>query len=1377
MSLPTGDRVVATGLDGDHPRIAVQPSPESTAAGRSFVTQRVDGRTQVIPADLLHLVPTRLDRRLFDIELLAQLDRDQVPIIVELVGAQGESLSADAVGLAAASTSLTATTGVATDLDLVSVGSVSAQVDLDDFTSLVEAVEDSPTDSSINKIWLSAPVRATLTDSTAQIGAPAAWDAGYTGTGVRIAILDTGIDESHPDLAGRVIAAEDFSESGHVDDFQGHGTHVAGIAAGGGVGDPAHRGVAHGADLLNGKVLDDDGWGTEAGIIAGMEWAADQDADIINMSLGGWPTDGTDPMSEALNAISAESGALFVVAAGNDGWLGDYTVGTPGSADAAFTIGSVDEDDVLAYDSSLGPRVGDDAIKPDVTAPGEGISSARAGATGPDDLYVEYSGTSMASPHVAGAAALLLQARPELTNDELKAILAGSAISFADSVWEEGAGRISVPAALDQQVYTQPHSVSAGRFEFPQADYGTVEHELTYHNTGTETLSLDLEVTLADADLNPAPEGTIALSTDQISIAPGDVATITIDITPATAELGLFSGAVVATATDGPSVRTAVGFHNEPQRYDLTVGVLDLDGEVTPIADVYALSAEGELFYPTSYHDDGTMTFRLDEAAYALVSMALDPDSSFLALTYSEEFALTEDTTTTLDTRETEPVQVVTDQPAELLVSSASLLLLFGDAEDPDAIFEFGLLSDSSSQLRVLPGDGPGDSSEFILHQTLEAPAGLQAFGSEMPPRLPYRYEFFTSTDGIPEDLTFEADSAELAAVQRITRAPATSTEFGFAALTIAVPSDSWGGGWGFYLPEPLPGERLTYYSPEPLWLNAALLLDPTAEWEDEVLAEFDRGLRWFDHSGVLRDDWGSAVFGTGTTADDYGVWIDDSFIDVGLTPLTDGAGTAFYPYHGGEIRARLWDGETLLFDEPSTYGFAEIAGGDHEFRLLVEAAIDAPWWGLTSQASSEWTFAASGGDEEFGEQIPLLDLRFAPDHLSVENRVTRRIDLNVSAGYPVSGWTDDIPEVSEVSVEWSVGGDWFPAVLIEQAAGEYTTSIEAPAGSQTVHLRGTVVDVEGNTLTTEVTDAVPIEGPVRRIAGEDRYATSAALASDTGYSPVAYLTSGVNYPDALAAASQAGADHAPVLLTAPDALSPEVIDSLIEIQASTVIIVGSTAAVSADVEAELAVLGIEVERVGGAHRYDTAALLAVGSDTGGTVYIASGQEYADALAAAPVAAAADRPVLLTRDDWLPAATRQALHELQPDQIVLVGLNGRVNDEVQAQLAQIAPTERIGGADRYHTAQLLAGSHPDGDFSSSTAFIASGLAWPDALTLAARAGAADGPILLVREDRVPRTTSTALTEHDYRRAIVLGGTGVITDSVLEDLEVILTPTD
>jgi subtilisin family serine protease len=208
-------------------------------------------------------------------------------------------------------------------------------------------------------------------------------------------------------------------------------------------------GVAPKANLLEGKVLNRYGWGTSSWIIAGIEWAVTKRADIISMSLGGWPTDGNDPLSLAVD-WAFDQGALVVVAAGN---LGSYFgVTTPGAARKALTVGAVDDSDNIAWFSSRGPTL-DYRVKPEIVAPGVGIcSSVPYYVFGVS--YSCWSGTSMATPHVAGAAALVKQfarnyfgfdAPPEILKNWL---LVEATDDLGYNIYEQGAGRLNIKKVI-----------------------------------------------------------------------------------------------------------------------------------------------------------------------------------------------------------------------------------------------------------------------------------------------------------------------------------------------------------------------------------------------------------------------------------------------------------------------------------------------------------------------------------------------------------------------------------------------------------------------------------------------------------------------------------------------------------------------------------------------------------------------------------------------------------------------------------------------------------------------------------------------------------------------------------------------------------------
>ncbi|MEA3323749.1 MAG: S8 family serine peptidase [Euryarchaeota archaeon] len=257
------------------------------------------------------------------------------------------------------------------------------------------------------------------------INAPLMWSHGYDGINVNISILDTGIDDMHPDLIGKVIAEEDFTDDGTPDDQEGHGTHCAGIAAGKYNTSTNVTGVAPGATLINAKVLNKTGYGNTSGILSGIQMSIDHNADIMSMSLGGWQGDGTGRDLESMavtNAVNA--GCVVVIAAGNSG-PGESTIGSPSVACGAIVVAASDSNDAIVNFSSRGPT-GDGRVGIDIAAPGYKIIAPNAFWEDNVDYFLK-SGTSMSCPHVAGAAALLLQANSSLTPEEVERALKNGA--------------------------------------------------------------------------------------------------------------------------------------------------------------------------------------------------------------------------------------------------------------------------------------------------------------------------------------------------------------------------------------------------------------------------------------------------------------------------------------------------------------------------------------------------------------------------------------------------------------------------------------------------------------------------------------------------------------------------------------------------------------------------------------------------------------------------------------------------------------------------------------------------------------------------------------------------------------------------------------
>ncbi len=308
----------------------------------------------------------------------------------------------------------------------------------------------------VNHVSLDGEVSADLKESVHQIRADIVQDSlGLKGDGVLVGEVDSGIDYDNPALGGgfgpafRVIGGYDFvnNDNDPMDDA-GHGTHVAGII--GANGGDSLRGVAPGVKFLAVKVLDANGSGFAANVIAGIEYCLDPDnnpetddgVDVINLSLGGTPSS-DDPLESAL-ANATNAGVLCVVAAGNSAYLGYGGIQSPGTSESALTVGATVAPDAVAGFSSLGPDPIHSSIKPDVVAPGVLILS-----TALNNQTASWSGTSMAAPHVTGVAALLKQEHPSWTPEEIKAAIVNSAHSVGDDfpflAREEG---VSTPGTL-----------------------------------------------------------------------------------------------------------------------------------------------------------------------------------------------------------------------------------------------------------------------------------------------------------------------------------------------------------------------------------------------------------------------------------------------------------------------------------------------------------------------------------------------------------------------------------------------------------------------------------------------------------------------------------------------------------------------------------------------------------------------------------------------------------------------------------------------------------------------------------------------------------------------------------------------------------------
>jgi subtilisin family serine protease len=262
-----------------------------------------------------------------------------------------------------------------------------------------------------------------------------------TGRGVRVAVLDTGFDPTHPDFAGRTVYRSSFiKETPIADDGHGHGTHCAGTAAGAARPDDSPRyGVAPAAEIFIGKVMADSGRGHESHVLAGIEWAVANGCRVVSMSLGF-----AVPMRQSWELAgrrALDANTLLVAAAGNESQRPDVVspVGCPANCPSIMAVGAVDSSMRVAVFSTRGTGADGGAI--DIVAPGVDVySSAPLPAR-----YKRMSGTSMACPHVAGIAALYAEAYPQKTAREIWQLLVGNARKLDLDAADGGAGLVQAP--------------------------------------------------------------------------------------------------------------------------------------------------------------------------------------------------------------------------------------------------------------------------------------------------------------------------------------------------------------------------------------------------------------------------------------------------------------------------------------------------------------------------------------------------------------------------------------------------------------------------------------------------------------------------------------------------------------------------------------------------------------------------------------------------------------------------------------------------------------------------------------------------------------------------------------------------------------------
>ncbi|MBI3190134.1 S8 family serine peptidase [archaeon] len=522
--------------------------------------------------------------------------------------------------------------------------------------------------SSVKKVQFDEEYKPLLDIAVPLINTGSFLANNFNGSGIKVCVLDTGVNKTHPALISRVVAEKDFvttdSDGDNPADFHGHGTHVAGIVAS---NDSIYRGVAFGSSILNAKVFSStSGSATTGSIISGIDWCISQGANILTLSLGGKDeqNDGSDVLSQYVD-LAADQGKVVTIAAGNSGPSGDtscrtnrdssgssYSVCEPGLAHKAITVGSTqtskytgNTNDGLSGFSSRGPA-SDNRIKPDVTAPGQVITSSWINGG-----YNSISGTSMATPVVAGLSALILQAR-NVSPEEVKTLLMNTAVDLGSTGKDNsyGAGRVNASRVFDEINNTVRDAIDTPAYKIHNIFVPSGDKEIRATLYWPENYSLHNDVDLYLLDPagnvrtysissyntdeiiklpNPSPAGNWKLLVDPFNVSGNQVYSLASNFKP--------SGQMYLAATN---VSNKIIYHQINVTNSSKKLIVDLDWNFTNVnLDIYLYNTSGHLVNYSNAVNTNYEEVIIDNPSTGIWLVRLVP--SYLAGKAGVDYALT----------------------------------------------------------------------------------------------------------------------------------------------------------------------------------------------------------------------------------------------------------------------------------------------------------------------------------------------------------------------------------------------------------------------------------------------------------------------------------------------------------------------------------------------------------------------------------------------------------------------------------------------------------------------------------------------------------------------------------------------------------------
>lgn len=915
----------------------------------------------------------------------------------------------------------------------------------------------------VKGVYLDAQFEVQLDESTDAIDGPSARDEfDVSGNGTTVAVLDTGVDHEHPDFGDRVVDRVDFTGDG-LGDRQGHGTHVAGIVAGDGTEDSDYVGVAPEADLMDVKVLDDAGSGSLSDIAEGVDYAVDNGADIVSMSLGG-PEQESDPLTDAVED-AVDEGVTVITSAGNSG-TELQTISSPAVAEDSIAVGATEEPyDEIAEFSSSGPTQIEQLVKPEIVAPGIPITAAGSDDAG-EFPYTAKGGTSMSAPHVSGLAALMIEEHGELDPAETRDRLITTADpldgDFEDDVFRQGAGQVNATSALGSEIIIHDAVKSFGTISEATTETAVYPVE----NIGDESVTLDGEAStlnidegeeVADAELNQT----------SVTVDPGETEYVELSVNTTDA-FGQNSGTVTFEDDDGENYEAIFGFS---KGLEITV-----EKEFNDKNEDHFFTEALQTYATDGTFQDFTFEAFIDKTDYSFILPASEQELGFFSIAEYEDtesgdiegaYAVKEDVVvnqsndhvvideTETVVRDLDTSAVSDDEPFDVLSYQANIHVGIDMEPAPPAFFLGGF----GEQAHYTPLDE--DSVTNVSTNYLMVPDEGDELDS---PRV---YSLVGTTETISEDGEPFVVDPDTFAEEEMTLYSPKDEEYEISSFFSAVDQDRFPGQLPIATPDSV-GDRS-----EMTWIRSADGLYENV-FRDGDTSEFRYvGINWSPEVNETVDTEVNAE-PLIPNAD----WSIDDRLDIRAAWAADQGDTRLATRGQGsvdtdEIRVEL-DGDTVIDEEVPDMPEVGIDGPvGPDTDVVVE--LDGNSLEQNRSISTSAMFAGNS-DDEAPPNIESVDVQgYAPNETITENEVTLEVEVSSEAGLdrrmfrayyghdtndrPTEDWTN----WARATPEYVGGNTYYVDVHIDDDADHLDIAFRA-------------LDLNRNELEVATAGAVPVD-------------------------------------------------------------------------------------------------------------------------------------------------------------------------------------------------------------------------------------------------------------------------------------------------------------